>query len=114
MDPALNQLAQLSPQQRQAVMMQIQQEANQKIMREMTELMTMTCFKKCAGTSVSSMIITFTDGIRRFSRWWCVGVRLHIFGIFKNGLTRYMFHSTGRQARFQGARLSGELHGSFS
>lgn len=49
----MNQLAQLSPEQRQAVMMQIQQQANQEIMAKMTEMMTATCFQKCAGTSVS-------------------------------------------------------------
>jgi hypothetical protein len=46
------QLNQLTPQQRQAIMMKAQQEANQQIMQEMIEKMTASCFKKCAGTSV--------------------------------------------------------------
>lgn len=45
------QLNQLTPQQRQAIMMKAQQEANQQIMQEMIEKMTASCFKKCAGTS---------------------------------------------------------------
>jgi len=49
MDQAINQL---TPQQRQAVMMQAQQEANQQIMQGMIEKMVSTCFKTCAGTSV--------------------------------------------------------------
>ena len=46
------QLSQLTPQQRQAVMMQAQQEANQKIMQDMLQRMVKTCFTKCTGTSV--------------------------------------------------------------
>jgi hypothetical protein len=42
----------LSPQQRQAVMAQAQQEANAQIMREMVNKMATSCFNKCAGTSV--------------------------------------------------------------
>jgi hypothetical protein len=42
----------LTPEQRQAVMMQAQQEANAQIMREMVSKMANSCFKKCAGTSV--------------------------------------------------------------
>jgi hypothetical protein len=42
----------LSPQQRQQVMAQAQQEANAQIMREMVNKMATACFKKCAGTSV--------------------------------------------------------------
>mmetsp|Transcript_510 Transcript_510/g.1441 ORF Transcript_510/g.1441 Transcript_510/m.1441 type:complete len:86 (-) Transcript_510:538-795(-) len=45
------QLSQLTPQQRQAVMMQAQQEANQRIMQDMIQKMVKTCFTKCAGTS---------------------------------------------------------------
>ena len=48
---------QLTPQQRQAVMMKAQQEANQSIMQSMMEKMTSICFKKCAGHSVSSLWI---------------------------------------------------------
>ena len=42
----------LTPEQRQAVMMQAQQEANSQIMREMINKMAQACFQKCAGTSV--------------------------------------------------------------
>jgi hypothetical protein len=45
-------MSQLTPQQRQAVMMKAQQEANQQIMQSMIEKMVATCFKTCAGTSV--------------------------------------------------------------
>mmetsp|Transcript_43477 Transcript_43477/g.49324 ORF Transcript_43477/g.49324 Transcript_43477/m.49324 type:complete len:81 (-) Transcript_43477:274-516(-) len=43
----MNQAQTLSPEQRQAVMMQ----ANQEIMGEMVKMMAESCFKKCAGTS---------------------------------------------------------------
>jgi DNA-directed RNA polymerase specialized sigma24 family protein len=46
------QLNQLTPEQRQAVMMQAQQEANQSILQELMKEMVTTCFEKCAGTSV--------------------------------------------------------------
>lgn len=46
------QLNQLTPEQRQAVLMQAQQEANQRIMQDMVQRMVKTCFNKCAGTSV--------------------------------------------------------------
>ena len=46
------QLNSLSPEQRQAVMMQAQQEANQSIMQELMKEMVTTCFEKCSGTSV--------------------------------------------------------------
>mmetsp|Transcript_18871 Transcript_18871/g.27579 ORF Transcript_18871/g.27579 Transcript_18871/m.27579 type:complete len:86 (-) Transcript_18871:239-496(-) len=49
------QLNQLSPQQRQQVMMQAQQEANQQIMQGMLEKMAATCFTKCVGTSGSKL-----------------------------------------------------------
>mmetsp|Transcript_49285 Transcript_49285/g.55082 ORF Transcript_49285/g.55082 Transcript_49285/m.55082 type:complete len:86 (-) Transcript_49285:220-477(-) len=42
---------QLTPEQRQAVLMQAQQEANQRIMSDMIQRMVKTCFTKCAGTS---------------------------------------------------------------
>ncbi|KAG7366896.1 cyclin-like protein [Nitzschia inconspicua] len=42
---------QLSPEQRQAVLMQAQQEANQRIMQDLLQRMVKTCFNKCAGTS---------------------------------------------------------------
>eukprot|EP00567_Pseudictyota_dubia_P005504 CAMPEP_0197440392 /NCGR_PEP_ID=MMETSP1175-20131217/6912_1 /TAXON_ID=1003142 /ORGANISM="Triceratium dubium, Strain CCMP147" /LENGTH=85 /DNA_ID=CAMNT_0042970481 /DNA_START=197 /DNA_END=454 /DNA_ORIENTATION=+ len=46
-----SQLSQLSPEQRQAIMMQAQNEANQTIMKQMMEKMSRECFKRCAGTS---------------------------------------------------------------
>lgn len=46
-------LNKLTPEQRQAIMMQAQQEANQSVMQEMMKQMTLTCFQRCAGTSVS-------------------------------------------------------------
>ncbi|GKY91106.1 hypothetical protein MPSEU_000083400 [Mayamaea pseudoterrestris] len=46
-----SQLAQLTPEQRQAIMMKAQQEANQQVMGEMMQKMASTCFDKCSGTS---------------------------------------------------------------
>lgn len=43
----------LTPEQKQAVMAQAQQEANQQIMQKMMSTMVKSCFDKCAGTSVS-------------------------------------------------------------
>ena len=51
MDPAA--LASLTPEQKQAVMAQAQGQANQQIMASMVESMTVRCFDKCVGTSVS-------------------------------------------------------------
>lgn len=48
-----SQLAQLTPEQRQAIMVKAQQEANQQVMSEMMQRMASACFDKCAGTSVS-------------------------------------------------------------
>mmetsp|Transcript_21527 Transcript_21527/g.30156 ORF Transcript_21527/g.30156 Transcript_21527/m.30156 type:complete len:87 (+) Transcript_21527:168-428(+) len=48
MDAAINQL---TPEQRQAVMINAQQEANQKIMQAMMNKMTSICYEKCTGTS---------------------------------------------------------------
>eukprot|EP00546_Thalassionema_frauenfeldii_P013642 CAMPEP_0178919370 /NCGR_PEP_ID=MMETSP0786-20121207/14397_1 /TAXON_ID=186022 /ORGANISM="Thalassionema frauenfeldii, Strain CCMP 1798" /LENGTH=84 /DNA_ID=CAMNT_0020593289 /DNA_START=41 /DNA_END=295 /DNA_ORIENTATION=- len=47
----MNQIQNLSPEQRQAVMVQAQQEANAQIMRDMVNKMATACFQKCAGTS---------------------------------------------------------------
>lgn len=47
-------LSQLTPEQKQAVLMRAQQEANQKITQDMLASMTEECFKKCAGSSVSN------------------------------------------------------------
>jgi Tim10/DDP family zinc finger len=46
------QISQMTPDQRQALMAQAQQEANQSIMQEMMKNMVKTCFDRCAGTSV--------------------------------------------------------------
>ena len=46
------QLNQLSPEQRQAIMVKAQQEANQQVMQEMMKQMVSACYDKCAGTSV--------------------------------------------------------------
>jgi DNA-directed RNA polymerase specialized sigma24 family protein len=48
-----SQLSQLTPEQRQAIMLKAQQEANNQVMGEMMQRMTSACFEKCAGTSVS-------------------------------------------------------------
>ena len=45
------QLNQLSPEQRQAIMVKAQQEANQSVMQEMMKQMVSACYDKCAGTS---------------------------------------------------------------
>ncbi|KAL7561697.1 hypothetical protein ACA910_016459 [Epithemia clementina (nom. ined.)] len=44
------QLGKLTPQQRQAVLMRAQQEANTQIMQKMMEKMVTACYDKCAGT----------------------------------------------------------------
>mmetsp|Transcript_9078 Transcript_9078/g.16599 ORF Transcript_9078/g.16599 Transcript_9078/m.16599 type:complete len:86 (+) Transcript_9078:150-407(+) len=44
-------LQSLTPEQKQAVMAQAQQQANQQIIQAMVEGMTLSCFDKCAGTS---------------------------------------------------------------
>mmetsp|Transcript_21111 Transcript_21111/g.30971 ORF Transcript_21111/g.30971 Transcript_21111/m.30971 type:complete len:86 (+) Transcript_21111:65-322(+) len=44
-------LASLTPEQRQQLMVQAQNEANQSVMQQMMEKMVQQCFKKCAGTS---------------------------------------------------------------
>jgi len=46
------QLGQLTPEQRQAIMVKAQQEANQTVMQEMMKRMVASCFDKCTGTSV--------------------------------------------------------------
>eukprot|EP00934_Nitzschia_sp_Nitz4_P005086 Nitzschia sp. Nitz4//scaffold11_size288233//16925//17277//NITZ4_000728-RA/size288233-snap-gene-0.3-mRNA-1//1//CDS//3329533936//5076//frame0 len=47
----MDQINQLTPEQRQQVLMRAQQEANQQIMQDMVQRMVKTCFNKCAGTS---------------------------------------------------------------
>jgi len=44
-------MSQLTPEQKQAVMVQAQNEANQQIMQQMMDSMIKSCFEKCAGTS---------------------------------------------------------------
>jgi len=45
-------LNQLTPEQRQAIMMKAQQEANQQVMQKLMQTMAEACFDKCAGVSV--------------------------------------------------------------
>jgi Tim10/DDP family zinc finger len=58
----MDQINSLTPEQRQAVLMQAQQEANQRVMQDMVQRMVKTCFQKCAGTSVSSVFRLFFLG----------------------------------------------------
>jgi Tim10/DDP family zinc finger len=60
-DPAAA-LQSLSPEQKQAVIMQVQQQANQQVMQEMMKNMATTCFEACAGTSVRRMHVS-ADGL---------------------------------------------------
>ena len=53
------QLSQLSPEQRQAIMVQAQQEANQSVMQEMMKEMIASCFEKCAGSSVRTYVCAY-------------------------------------------------------
>ena len=46
----MDQLSQLTPEQKQMVMAKAQQEANQQIMQQMLEKMNTACFEKCIGT----------------------------------------------------------------
>jgi hypothetical protein len=58
MSDIASQLAQLTPEQRQAIMIKAQEEANIGIMQEMMKQMVSTCFDKCAGTSVRGLRTT--------------------------------------------------------
>mmetsp|Transcript_35757 Transcript_35757/g.74400 ORF Transcript_35757/g.74400 Transcript_35757/m.74400 type:complete len:92 (+) Transcript_35757:101-376(+) len=51
MDGMAQQIKNLTPQQRQAVLMQAQNEANMKIRAELLNKMVAACYDKCAGTS---------------------------------------------------------------
>ena len=51
-----SQINQLTPEQRQAVMMRAKQEADQAIFSEMMKRSVVACFEKCVGTSVSLYI----------------------------------------------------------
>jgi hypothetical protein len=53
-------LSQLTPDQKQAIMVQAQQEANQAIMQKMMQSMMKTCFDKCAGTSVRIICCSYS------------------------------------------------------
>ena len=70
------QLAQLSPEQRQAIMMQAQQEANQTVMQEMMKGMITSCFDTCAGSSVRgtaiALVIRSSNGTNRAKNWTAV------------------------------------------
>ena len=57
-------IAKLTPEQRQAVMHQAQQEANAQVMREMIAKMANSCFQKCAGTSVRCITSCYIDSWR--------------------------------------------------
>jgi len=48
-----SQLSQLTPEQRQAIMLKAKQEADSQIYQEMLKKMVAACYDKCAGTSVS-------------------------------------------------------------
>jgi len=52
-------LSQLTPQQKQAVLIRAQQEANQQIYQKMMADMLENCFQKCTGTSVSFVSLPF-------------------------------------------------------
>ena len=49
----MDQLANLTPEQRQQVMQQAAMQANQQIMQDMMTRSVQACFKKCVGVSVS-------------------------------------------------------------
>lgn len=73
------QLAKLSPEQRQMIMAKAQQEANQQVMQQMMEMMNKACFNKCVGTSVSNL--------------YCIGV----FVFWKSGALNSQFVSLALQ-----------------
>jgi hypothetical protein len=54
------QISQLSPEQRQAIMVKAQQEANQQVMQEMMKQMVSNCFNLCVGQSVSNAFYVTT------------------------------------------------------
>ena len=56
---------QLTPEQRQQVMVQAQNSANQQVMQQLMDTMTKTCFQRCAGTSVRGFMRT-ECGMRLF------------------------------------------------
>ncbi len=47
----------LSPDQQRQIMLEAQMEANQSLRQALMEKMTKSCFEKCAGTSVSSILL---------------------------------------------------------
>jgi hypothetical protein len=52
----MDNLSQLTPDQQRLIMQEAQREANQSLRQALMEKMTVTCFEKCAGTSVGSML----------------------------------------------------------
>ena len=55
-----SQIGKLTPQQRQAVLLRAQQEANTQIMQKMMEKMVSACYDKCTGTSVRTVCVCCT------------------------------------------------------
>ena len=51
------QLDQLTPEQRQAIMMRAKQEADQQVMQEMMKKMVGSCYDSCAGNSVRRLFL---------------------------------------------------------
>jgi hypothetical protein len=89
------QLSQLTSEQRQAVLMQAQQEANQRIMQDMLQRMVKTCFTKCAGTSVR---YTTTLQLRQITLHY---IALHCIALcceLKQQQAYYMLFSTNKLA----------------
>jgi len=52
----MDNLSQLTPDQQRQMMQEAQREANQSLLQAVVEKMTVSCFEKCAGTSVGSML----------------------------------------------------------
>lgn len=93
-------LSQLTPEQKQAVMMRAQQEANQQIMQAMVKSMMRSCFEKCAGTSVRmlQLIIYFFD-------------RTKVLYINMSKLNAFACY-VGRSTRLKRTELFGDVSGS--
>lgn len=52
----MDNLSQLTPDQQRQIMLEAQMEANQSLRQALMEKMTKSCFEKCAGTSVGSIL----------------------------------------------------------
>lgn len=72
------QISQLSPEQRQEIMVKAQQEANQQVMQEMMKQMVSGCFNLCVGQSVRSSNFTLLFFERRIESNVCL-VRMSLF-----------------------------------